>query len=213
MAELYAVVIEGLDALKTFDELSEKMREAARRAVNFATRKGYKAAGDQITSELNFPRSYVTGKSGRMQISRFAQRGGTGDISAVITARTRPTSLARFVTGSISVGGARKDGVQIQVKKGSVKRLKHAWLIRLRRGTERTDTQFNLGLAVRTKNGQKPDRAYKPYPLADNVYLLYGPSVASALYSVHNGKGVATAITPEVLDALENEFWRQMDLN
>lgn len=208
MAELFAVVLEGLDALKSFDELSDKSKQAAQRAVNAATRRAYAAAGRQITNELNFPARYVTGKSARMQITKFAK---PGDLSATITARNRPTSLARFVTGSISVGGARKAGVRVEVKKGSVQRLKGAWLIRLRAGNADLDTQSNLGLAVRTRNGQPPP-GYKPYKLADNVYLLYGPSIGQALYSVHTQKGVATDITPATLDFLEAEFWRQMDL-
>lgn len=208
MAELYAVVIEGLDSLKTFDELPERVRKSALIAVNTATRRAYAAAGRQITNELNFPARYVTGKGARMQITKFAQGG---DLSATITARTRPTSLARFVNGSISVGGARKAGVQVQVKRGAVQRLKGAWLIRLRSGTADLDTKNNLGLAIRTKNGRPPP-GYKPYKLAENVYLLYGPSVAQALYSTHNNKGVATDIIPETLRILEAEFWRQMDL-
>lgn len=208
MADLYAVVIEGLDSVQAFEDLPEKVQNAARIAVNEATRRGYAAAGRQITRELNFPARYVTGQNGRMQITKFASNQ---DLSAVITARTRPTSLARFVTGSLSVGGKRKAGVTVQVKKGAAKLMKGAWLIRLRAGTE-TDLNkaSNLGLAIRTKNGRPPP-GYKPKQLSKNVWLLYGPSVAQALFSVHTNKGVATDITPEIQKKLEHEFWRQME--
>lgn len=211
MAEHYAVVVEGLESLDAFENLPKRTIAAARIAINHAARKGYADAGRRIIQEVNFPARYVTGKAGRLQISQFAT---DKHLEAVITGRTRPTSLARFVTGSISIGGAnRKAGVQVEVEPGSAKRLPGAFLIRLRAGSEANlDTKSNLGLAVRTKDGRPPP-GYKPLPLGKNLWLLYGPSVSQILYSERNRGGVATDIQPKTMQILEDEFWRQMDLN
>jgi hypothetical protein len=145
-----------------------------------------------------------------MQITGFA----TGsNLSATITARSRPTSLARFIVGGLKIGGAnKKAGVSVMVEPGKVKRLPGAWLIRLRAGSEANlDTASNVGLAVRTKNGRPPP-GYKPVQIAPNVYLLYGPSVAQALFSESTQSGVAKDISPRTLQILEDEFWRQMEL-
>ena len=209
MGDQYVVVVDGLEHLKSIDDLPERIVTAARIAVNSATRRGYAAAGRGIRRDVNFPARYVTGQDGRLKISKFATQR---DLEGIITARSRPTSLARFVTGSLSVGGARKAGVTVQVEPGRAKRLPGAFLIRLRAGAEtKLDTQSNLGLAVRTKDGRPPP-GYKPLPLGKNLWLLYGPSVAQVLYSERNRGGVATDIGPATLDFLEAEFLRQMDL-
>lgn len=210
MADVYAIVVEGLESLNSLLDLPKDTIDSARIAVNHAVRKGYADAGRRIIREVNFPARYVTGKTGRLEISKFATNNS---LEAVIKGRTRPTSLARFVTGNIAVGGAnRKAGVQVEVEPGSVKRLKGAFLIRLRAGAEANlDTRSNLGLAVRTKDGRPPP-GYKPLKIDKNLWLLYGPSVSQILYSERNKGGVATDIQPATLRALEDEFFRQMGL-
>lgn len=208
MADNYAVAIEGLSALKSFDDIPKQILDAARMTINAATRRAYATAGREIRRQVNFPTGYVTGQKGRLQITKFA----TGDnLEGVITGRQRPTSLARFVNGSVSVGGARKAGVRVEVKPGSVVRLPGAFLIKLRAGSAAIDTKNNLGLAIRTKNGRPPP-GYKPLPIGKNLWLLYGPSIDQVFYSVRTKRGVAEDITPEIEDYMEREFLRLMEL-
>lgn len=209
MAEQYAVAIEGLDALKSFDDIPKDIIKAARMTINSAAKRAYASAGRNIRRQVNFPAGYLTGEKGRLQITKFATNE---NLESVITGRQRPTSLARFVNGSFSVGGARKAGVRVEVKPGSVRRLPGAFLIRLRAGTASLDTKSNLGLAVRTRNGHPPP-GYKPLPLGKNLWLLYGPSVDQVFYSVRTKRGVAQDITPEIESFMEKEFLRLMDLN
>lgn len=203
--DLYAVIVEGFELVGDIERLPKKVLESARIAVNDAARSGYAQAGREIVRQVAFPARYVTGKSGRMQISQFAT---SANLEARITARARPTSLARFNKGSKRIG--QRGGVRVEVKPGSVQRLPGAFLIKLRAG--RGDGEnFNVGVAVRTKNGRPPP-GYKPLPIGKNLWLLYGPSVQQVLYSERTRGGVAAQITPDIEKKLEAEFWRQMDL-
>lgn len=208
MADQYAVAIEGLDTLRSFDEIPAEIIKVARLTINAATRRAYAQSGREIRRQVNFPASYVTGQKGRLQITKFATNN---DLEGVITGRQRPTSLARFVNGSISVGGARKAGVRVEVKPGSVQRLPGAFLIKLRAGSAAIDTKSNLGLAVRTKNGRPPP-GYKPLPLGKNLWLLYGPSIDQVFYSARTKRGVAEDISPNIENFMEKEFLRLLDV-
>lgn len=210
MTEKFVLVVEGLDALNSINDIPPRILSAARIAVNDTTRSSYADAGRQIQREVKFPARYVTGKSGRLSIKKFATNS---DLESIIAARTRATSLARFVKGAAPVGGARRRaGVRVEVKPGSVVRLPGAFLIRLRAGTETNlDTKSNLGLAVRTKNGRPPP-GYKPLQIAPNLWLLYGPSVAQVFHSERNNGGVANDLSPKIAEKLEREFLRQMRL-
>ncbi len=203
--DLYAVVMEGLELVDDIAKLPKRTIEAARIAVNEAARGAYAQAGREIVRQVAFPARYVTGKAGRMQITQFATNA---KLEARITARSRPTSLARFNKGSQRIG--QRGGVRVEVKPGSVQRLPGAFLIKLRAGRGDGET-FNVGVAVRTKGGRPPP-GYKPLPIGRNLWLLYGPSVQQVLYSERNRGGVATEITPDTLKKLEAEFWRQMEL-
>lgn len=211
MADTFALVIEGLVHLEKMTDLPVRIVTSARIAVNEAARDGRKWAADKILSEVKFPRDYVAPGNGRLRVSRFASNG---KLEAAITARTRATSLARFQVGTPILGarrGRRQEGVRVEVTPGAVQRLPGAFLIRLRAGSGNIDTKSNMGLAVRTKNGRPPP-GYKPVRLAENLWLLYGPSVAQVFHSDRNRGGVATDISPDIADELEREFFRQLDL-
>lgn len=209
MADQYLVVIEGLENLSSLDDLPKRTVRAAQIAVNDAARSGRTLAAKRILSEIKFPSDYVAPRNGRLSISQFAT---ANNLEAKITARTRATSLARFALDASPAGGAkRREGVRVEVEPGRVRRLPGAFLIRLRAGTASLDTKSNMGLAVRTKNGRPPP-GYKPTRLGENLWLLYGPSVAQVMYSERNRGGVATDISPEIARKLEDEFWRQMDM-
>lgn len=209
MADQFILVVEGLEAIKSLDDVPAKTLRAARIAVNDAATKGRKRAADQVLREVAFPASYVAPRNGRLTVKK---RASDSDLEAIISARTRATSLARFAKDSSPAGGAgRRAGVRVEVRPGSVRRLPGAFLIKLRAGTASMDTKNNMGLAVRTNNGRPPP-GYKPTRISENLWLLYGPSVAQAMYSEKNRGGVATDISPKIAADLENEFWRQMDL-
>lgn len=206
MAETFALVIEGLETLKSIDDLPQNIIKAARIAVNDAATRGRTAMGREVLSQVNFPTDYVAPRNKRLYVSKNARNT---DLEAIITARSRPTSLARFAKESKP--GRGKEGVRVEVKRGAARTLPGAFLIRLRSGSALTDTKFNMGLAIRTENG-KPPPGYKPAPLGNGLWLLYGPSVSQLIHSDKNNGGVATDLTPDIQQMLEDEFWRQMEL-
>lgn len=206
MSETFALVIEGLTHLNDLQDLDQRIVKAARIAVNQAATSGRTEFARQVRREVNLPASYVQPAGKRLYVSKQATNS---DLEAVVTARSRNTSLARFATDQSSLR-QRGRGQRVEVKPGVVRTLPGAFLVRLRGGSA-TDSKNNLGLAVRTKDGRPPP-GYKPKKLGENVWLLYGPSVASILYSERNRGGVATDLSPEVANKLENEFWRQMEL-
>jgi hypothetical protein len=203
MAQQYILVVDGLDkVLSSLDELPANLIAAARMAVNDATKFGRKMAADKVLRAVALPADYVSNTAGRLHIKKFAKGN---DLESIISARTRATSLARFATDT----GNRAAGVGVEVKRGAAKRIKGAWLIKLKSGTADLDTKSNLGLAVRTKDGKRPP-GYRPVNIkGTNIWLLYGPSVAQVLYSDKNQGGVVTEIADPIADKLEAEFHRQ----
>ena len=207
MTEAFALVVEGLETLKDIENLPSEIIRSARIAVNDAATRGRTKFGAEILSQVNLPRDYVAPRNKRLYVSKKA---GNSDLEAIITARSRPTSLARFAKGTLNK--RPKQGVRVEVKPGAVRTIPGAFLIKLRSGSGLTDTQHNMGLALRTPDGRPPNRAYAPKPLGGNLWLLYGPSVAQALVSARGNSGVAVDLTPDVQQMLEDEFWRPMDL-
>ena len=209
MAEQFVLYIDGLDALKSLDDIPAKMLKSARIALNSAARKGRTLAAREVLKETAFPASYVSPRNGRLAVKNFASNN---NLEAVIAGKKRATSLAQFLVGPRKVGGAKKRAglrVKVDPTKGT-RLLPKAFLVKLRSGRD-VDTKGNVGVAVRTKNGRPPP-GYKPTRISDNLWLLAGPSVAQNLYSEKNQGGVFTDIGPEVAQMIEDEFWRQMDL-
>lgn len=98
----------------------------------------------------------------------------------------------------------------MSVKPGSIKFMKKAFLVKLRRGTALTETVHNLGLAIRLKPGEniknkKAMPASKTNKNWKGVFLLYGPSVDQTFRSV------AEQMEPEVKAFLEREYLRLME--
>lgn len=172
-----------------------------RRAASMAMNDVLSGAGlarfrKAVAAEVQFPAGYVDDKI------QFGMAATPSRLQASIIARQRPTSLARFATTGV-VGG--KGGVTVRVKGGS-KTFKGGFLVRLRAGAAITDDSYNLGLAIRLKPGQtlnKKDTSNMVH-LGANVVLLYGPSVDQILRNE-----VAEAETPEVVQAIGTEFFRQ----
>lgn len=184
----YAVFVEGLKDLGNLDDLEEDINNFARESINETVRYGRKLAADQMEKETAFPRGYLTGENGRLTVARFASNK---NLEGVIRGRDRPTSLARFVTGSKQIN---KKGVRVEVNPGVSKKLDGAFLVKLKNN--------NLGLAVRSSKA--PKTAYKPKQLGSGLWLLYGPSVDQVFREIRSG------LVPELEEYLNNAFSEKM---
>ena len=97
----------------------------------------------------------------------------------------------------------------MEVQPGRFGKLPRAFLVPLRSGA---DGLGNKGLAIRLKDGDRLRNKVRQVQLSRGLYLLYGPSVDQAFLN-NAGKGVASDMSPEVLDRLEEEFLRLLDFN
>lgn len=197
--------ITAVNLLEIDDFLSAQpaaARTSARIAINQVTsRKAVPQMRKAMRQEANFPPGYLEG-------DRFGQtkRATDADLTAAITARFRPTSLARFAEGQSFEGARRTGGVRVKVNRsGGAKRIEGGFFVRLRRGADTSDG-FNVGLAIRLKPGERLRGRKKGgagVQLAPDLYLLYGPSVDQVF------REVSVAESPEVAEQLQREFIRQ----
>lgn len=184
-----------LDAVEFFKRLPGTADKAAQLAINsVAQRSGMTLIRRNVLAEIAFPKDYLTGD--RLGVTKKAREG---DLEAVITARERPTSLARFAAPGTALGSRARIGVKVNVKAGGgAKLLKQAWLVNLKNG--------NVGLAVRLKPGQTLDNRYKgvtAWLVRDKVALLYGPSVDQVF------RDVSEKSAAPVARMVNDEFLRQ----
>lgn len=193
----YAVAVEGLDQLKDFENLSETIVTSARQAINRSLDRTRTRSARLIAMQVNFSARYLSQSEGRLKVSRKASGR---HLEGAIVGRHRPTSLARFARG----GAVNKAGVTVEVKPGSARFMKRAFLIKLRRGTGDIETQHNMGLAIRLRTGETIKNKRQMVKLSGNLYLLYGPSVDQVFNKVRD------EVAPEAFDFLESEFLRLM---
>lgn len=188
------------DHIRFFESLPEVAEQAAMMSINQVTeREAVPMIRNAAEAQVNFPNGYLDSAE-RLGVSRLATRSS---LEAVITARDRPTSLARFSTMPLRIG---KAGVHVKVsRKGGGRTLKRAFPVRLPAG--KGGTASNLGLAIRLPVGEEPSKAYKPILLTTDkygsVWLLYGPSVEQVV------RTVAEDSLPEIGEKLSREFFRQ----
>jgi hypothetical protein len=181
------------DAAQYFEDFPEVATQAARLSINqVAERDGLNMLRSDIEGQIDFPAGYLKMQD-RLGVTKKAS---TADLTAIITARDRATSLARFAPGQ-TPENTRNRGVSVSVKKGRRKLLRKAFLVRLKNG--------NMGLAIRLKQGEtiSNKREMKAVVLERNVYLLYGPSVDQVF------RGVVDDRLPEIGTMLSNQFFRQ----
>lgn len=203
----YVVLVEGLESFGDIAKMEARVLTAASRAINETARRTRTQAARKIQSQVDFPSRYLSNsKDGRLAIFKYAKGE---DLEAIIRGRERPTSLARFAKGSTTTKAVRSaKGVKIGIKPGTSKLMQGAFLMRLRAGNQVTDTQYNLGLAIRTKDGNPPRNAYKPKQVgSSNLWLLYGPSVNQVF------RTVSADVSPDALNFLEREINRLLDLD
>lgn len=190
------VVIKGdllAETAKFFEQMPEIATKAARMAINdTAERKAVKEFKRDMEQQVNFPAGYLD-RPDRFGVTRKAT---DARLEAVITARDRATSLARFASGQSPIS-TRGKKVIVQVKRGRTRVLKKAFLVTLKNG--------NVGLAVRLKPGESLRNSVAAVRLDNNVYLLYGPSVDQVFRSV------AENSLPMLGDAVTKEFYRQFE--
>lgn len=202
MAE-FAVAVEGIETFRDVQELGAKTNFAAVQALNKVARDQRAEAARRIGEQINLPKRTLGPAAGNLTVSKKAQRTS---LEARITARGRPTSLARF-----SKGTPGRAGVQVEVKPGQARFLRRAFLIRLPQGTALTETRFNLGLAIRLRPGERLDNKTQQVQLSKGLYLLYGPSIQQ-IFLNNQGKGVADDLADPTADALEAEIIRLLGL-
>ncbi len=198
----YAVVIEGLRDID-LDGAPKRVERAAARAVNYALRRTRTRAAKEMREQIAFKARYLTGaNTGRLQIRESAS---PGNLQGRIRGRDRPTSLARFMSGSRRVG---RSGVTVRVKPGSSKKMNRAFVMGLK--------NENVGLAIRLREGerienkkvmlraaysQRGGRRASEY----NLYLLYGPSVDQVFSTVRED------MDEFARGEMEKEFLRLME--
>lgn len=195
--------IRGLtDTVEYFESFPDISARAARLAINqVASRGGMRLAQDAIYEQVAFPDGYLSGD--RLFVRKYAHEG---DLEAIIVARKRATSLARFAQGQPIGSAAARSGIRVQVKRGKAVVMRRAWLVRLKQGASLTEDQYNVGLALRVNPGEKivgKYSAHKSWLVPGSVALLYGPSVDQVFRSVLDD--IAAPIGQMVVD----EFFRQ----
>ena len=188
--------LEGL--AQYFRTAADAAVPAMRMAINdVATRGGMALIREEMTDQIAFPSGYLTGD--RIGVTK---RATNASLEAVITGRKRATSLARF-TSARSVN--QKGGVSVRVTKGRTTYLKQAWLVRLKKGASLDEDNYNIGLAIRLRPGEKLNKktVHQSWLVAGQVALLYGPSVDQVFQEV------AGDVVDPVSEMVEDEFFRQ----
>ena len=193
--EAYFVFVEGLDDIN-LATVSDGVQKAAIMAINNTAKFARADAAKMIRDRYNFPGNYLDPSQDRLVVSKYAQRN---NLEAIIKSRRRATSLARFI---ISDSGQNRQGVVVEVLKGTSKRMDHAFRVGLKNS--------NAGLAIRTKNGEKPSAAFRPKPFKDKhgrikFWLLYGMSVNQAFIHASQMEEERASVY------LQSEFSRLMD--
>ncbi len=185
--------------LNAFVEFAAALPEVTAKAAKFSLndtvqKKGLPRFRRAIADQVAFPGGYLNRE--RIGITKKAT---LTDLSVAVTARFRPTSLARFASGQTVEGSRRTRQVRVRIKRGRSAVIKNAFLVRLRGAPD----GFNMGLAIRLRAGERLKASRGALRLDNNVYLLYGPSVEQVF------RTVAVEETDAVLLDLEVEFRRQ----
>ncbi len=179
----------GLDRFdRLLQQLGGSVVTAARQSVNEASVFARRLGATEIRQQINFKAGYLNGSGNAAARLAVTRRASDQDLEAVVTGRDRATSLARFRVGAfIPRGrGARKRAVRVRVSAtGGAKVIRDAFYIRLRRGAAAvTDEQYNEGIAIRLKPGERISNKRAMSSLGGGLYVLYGPSVGQVYRTV-----------------------------
>ena len=192
----------ALDRLsKSLGVGADVLARAQFRAINKAAEKGVTASRRAIASEVALTQAYIRD---RMAL----QRATAAQAVAVIRARKRATTLARFSARQLTrsapgakgdarrgIGSGRKQGgVSVKVKtQGPRKAMPKAFLIPLRAGGEAGAN----GFGVFTRQGR-------------SIRHRYGPSVDQVFRSIRNqvAPGIAQDLEVQIVKQLQYELGR-----
>lgn len=204
-----SVAVSGLEKWNDLLDLNPRARSAASKAINSTIRSVRAQTAKEIRRQVNFPPSFLSQNSGRLQVRKFAT---PDQLEARLFGRGRPTSLARFIQGGASVAARkRRKPLAVEVKPGRVNYLRRAFPIRLRQGRSLTETKFNLGVALRLRQGEKLINKTSAVDFGEGLVLLYAPSVYQLLLD-SKGRGAFDDISDEAAAKLEAEFLRLLNL-
>lgn len=203
------------DAADYFLRMPEISARAMSRAINrVVSRNGMRLVQDMMYYDVNFPKGYISGD--RLSVGRFSTETS---LEATIVGRKVATSLARFQEGGVIGGGqflpggksrAVNRGVTVQVRNAGAKLLlKKAFLVRLKKGASLDEDNYNVGLAIRVKEGDEIFGKYsehRSWLIPGRVALLYGPSVDQVF------RDVADRASTPLAQLVADEFYRQIDV-
>lgn len=199
--KLYEITLDT--DLPDLGKAPEKIARFAAMAINKGTARARTKSAEQIRREVDFPASYLRGENSRLSI---AKKASADSLEGVVRGRHRATSLARFVRENNPASARKQGGLTIQVKPGEARFVKGAFLVKLRAGSSKTDTKYNLGVAIRLKPGQRPRNSRAAVQLDNNVWLLYGPSVDQVFQSVRED------VSPETQEFVAAELRRLLNV-
>lgn len=208
MSASWAVFVDGLVGDMIQDVSPERLARARTRALNTVARNGRAMIARDIREQIALPARYVSEGDKRLYV---AQKASDGRPEAIIRASGRPTSLARYAKNPGTAASASKSGVLVEVQPGKARLMRKAFFLKLPQGSVLTDTQYNLGLAVRLKPGESLRNKASTVRMANGLYLLYGPSV-DQVFMANNGTGIAQDRAPVLATQLEREFLRLLAL-
>lgn len=184
-------------AARLVQKVDEDIETAALIAVNETVVFVKREAKKELGSQVNFEPGYL---EDRIDAHKATRDTLTGSVST----QDRPTSLARFVRGTPRRGQRATVAVS---RRGGIKQLKGAFLVRLRSGRTLSEDKFNKGLAIRLKPGDALRERRKGTgglpEIFPNVFLLYGPSTGQVFNTAR------TDLVPRASNYLEAEFIRQ----
>ena len=206
----------GLDNIVTaIRREPENARKALPVAVNFGAKRARQLSSTEMRKEIAFTQGYLNqGSPARLRVSKAATADNP---TAIVEGRDRPTSLARFAAGRPTFGrkkGQKSAKVRVRVEPGSTVEVKDAFYVPLRRGN--TGALGNVGIASKGRAGARSSGENPKYELTrkrkngtvvrSGYFLRYGPSVDQVFNETR------AKVAPRVLQAMEREFYRQLNL-
>lgn len=199
------IQLRGLETVeKYFVTLPDRTNKALKLAVNDAALYGARLGKKQIMAEVNRSSAYLGNpKNVNSKLARI-KTASVNDLESIVQANHRLASLAGFSNSPVSFGRP-KSAIKVKVGKGGAKEVKRGFFIRLKKGDVLTEDNYNLGIAIRLKPGEKVGNKKVSKAKDSRIAVLYGPSVEQMF----------NRITPEIADDVlafaEREFLRQFD--
>lgn len=199
------IQLRGLETVEKFyATMPERTDKALRLAVNAASLHGARMAKKQMLAEVNRTSAYIGNPKNINAKLAIVKTARAGDLESIVRAQHRPASLAGFSDSPVSFGRP-KAPIRVRVGRSKTVEMKRAFFIRLKRGAALSEDNYNLGIAMRLKPGEKVNNKNVHVSGNSRYAVLYGPSVEQMF------NRITPEITDEVLDYAEREFLRQFE--